>query len=194
MAHFVQLFRVFLTVAHFRQFRVPSMFVNVRTVEIRKPCFDIPSRHDDYDWVLGSSPWNAFFPALILKLRATLIRSEIVCIDNNEKHGSLFGSHRLQLMRILFPHPLLAGLRPVRERSRDDIPVSPIPFLKKSPDERICLTVLAKQDDADSLHSCQSLATISDNASPSTNFGGLSLTRTGPIPSRENQRPLAPPR
>lgn len=170
------------------------MFFNVRTVEIRKPCFDIPSRHDDYDWALGSSPWNAFFPALILKLSATLIRSEIVSIHYNEQQGPLSGSDRFQLMRIPFPHPLLAGLRPVRERSRDDIPVSPIPFFQKPPDERICLTVLAKQDDADSLHSCQSLATISDNASPSTNFGGLSLTRTGPIPSRENQRPLAPPR
>ena len=114
MTHLVQLFRVSLAVAHFRQLRVLLNFVNIRTVEIRKPCFDIPSRHDDYDRILGNSPWNAFFPALILKLRETLIRSEIVRIDYDEEQGSPLGPDRLQLMRIPFPHPLLTGLRPMR--------------------------------------------------------------------------------
>ena len=176
------------------QFWILLVLVNFRSVEICEPSLDIPAWHDDYCRVLRSSRWNPFLSALIIELRVTLFRSEVVRINNNNKLSSLLGSYCPQFMRIPFPYPLFSGLRPMRKRRRFNISVPPFAFFQEPPDERIGLTVLAKQDNANPLHSCQSLATTSERVSPSIILGGTSLTRTGPIPSRENQRPLEPPR
>ncbi len=194
MAHLVEGSRVSLTVARPVQFGILPLLINNSTVEVREPRLDVSARHNDYCRVLGCSRRNTLFSALFIKLRAALLRAEAIRIDNNEKPGSPLYPHRLQFKRIPFPHPLLGRLRPVRQRRRFYIPVTPFPLFQEPPDERIGLAVLAKQNNADSLHACQSLATISDKASPSINSGGLSLTRTGPVPSRENQRPPAPPK
>ena len=86
------------------------MLVNFHAVEICEPSLYIPTRHDDYCRVLRSSRWNPFLSALIIKLRVTLFRSEVIRINNNNKLSSLLGSYRPQFMRIPFPYPLFSGL------------------------------------------------------------------------------------
>ena len=119
----------------------------------------------------------------------------IVRIRDDDQIRVLPAADGSQLDGIPFTNPLLPRSAPRRKRKRPDVPAVEVPSPQEPAHERIGLRVLAEQGDADAAHGVsQPRATVSDRAKPSIVRSGLSLTRAGPLPSRENQRPFAPAR
>lgn len=170
-----------------RLFVVMRLIHGLSRVQVLEPSFDIASWNKHQYRVVRAYPGDFGLVALPSQLKPPFACRICIRIRDYEKNRIALATNRLQLVWEPLADPLFTGASGW-QRKAVKIVVSDSALPQEATNETLGPGVLAEQPDLCS-HSCKPRAIVSEIDSPPLATFGSSLTRTGPSPSRKNQRP-----